>query len=63
MRFRWVPTTSDSVYPFVIGLIEFMLIDTLGPDEIGQWLVFVALIFSVMHWVAHVISATTSTIR
>ena len=37
MRFRWVPTTSDSVYPFLIGLIEFMLIDTLGPDEIGQW--------------------------
>jgi hypothetical protein len=53
MRFRWVPVTSDSVYPFLIGLIEFMLIDTLGADEIGQWLLLVAAVFGVMHWVAH----------
>jgi hypothetical protein len=53
MRFRWVPATSDSVYPFVIGLLEFLLIDTLGPDEIGLWLVFMALIFGLMQWVAH----------
>ena len=53
MRFRWVPATSDSVYPFVIGLLEFLLIDTLGADEIGLWLVFLGLIFGVMQWVAH----------
>jgi len=53
MRFRWVPVTSDSVYPFLIGLIEFMLIDTLGADEIGQWLLLMAAVFGVMHWVAH----------
>ena len=54
MRFRWVPVTSDSVFPFLIGLIEFMLIDTLGADEIGQWLLLVAAVFGVMHWVAHI---------
>ena len=53
MRFRWVPVTSDSVYPFIIGLIEFMLIEFLGPDEIGQWLLSMALVFGMMTWVAH----------
>jgi hypothetical protein len=53
MCFRWVPVTSDSVYPFVIGLIEFMLIETLGPDEIGLWFTFLAVVFGMMIWVAH----------
>lgn len=53
MRFRWVPVTSDSVYPFLIGLLEFMLIESLGPDEIGQWLVLMALVFGLMTWVSH----------
>ena len=54
MRFRWVPVTSDSVFPFLIGLLEFMLIDTLGADEIGQWLMLVGTVFGVMHWVAQI---------
>lgn len=53
MCFRWVPVTSDSVYPFLIGLIEFMLIESLGPDETGLWLIFMAAIFGMMIWVAH----------
>jgi hypothetical protein len=53
MRFRWVPVTSDSVYPFFIGLIEFMLIESLGPDEIGLWFLFLAFIFGMMTWVSH----------
>ena len=53
MRFRWVPATSDSVYPFLVGLIEFTLIETLGPDEIGLWFIIMALVFALMIWVAH----------
>ena len=53
VRFRWVPTTSDSVYPFLIGLLEFMLIETLGPDDMGLWFICMALIFGLMTWVAH----------
>lgn len=53
MRFRWVPTTSDSVLPFLIGLTEFLLIATLGADKIGLWLLLMALIFVLMNWVAH----------
>ncbi len=52
MRFRWVPTTSDSVYPFVIGLLEFILIETLAPDYMGWWFVCLALIFALMTWVS-----------
>ena len=53
MRFRWVPGTSDSVYPFVIGLLEFMMIETLGPDNVGWWLILMAVIFASMVWIAH----------
>ena len=53
MRFRWVPTTSDSVYPFVIGLLEFILIETLAPEYMGWWFICLAAIFALMTWVSH----------
>ncbi len=53
MRFRWVPHTSDSIYPFAIGLLEFMLIECLGPDRIGLWLMVLAIVFAVMVRVSH----------
>ena len=54
MRFRWVPATIDSVFPFLIGIIEFTLIAQLGPDRIGGWFLVLALVFAVMTWVSHV---------
>lgn len=53
MRFRWVPATSDSVYPFVIGVMEFMLVETLAPDKTGLWMLLMALIFGTMVVVSH----------
>ena len=53
MRFRWVPTTSDSVYPFFIGVLEFTGVEVLGPDERGLWLVAMAAIFGTMVRVSH----------
>ena len=53
MRFRWVPTTSDSVYPFAIGLLEFILIETLAPTYMGWWFICLAMIFALMSWVSH----------
>jgi hypothetical protein len=53
MRFRWVPGTMDSVFPFLIGLIEFMLVETLGPERLGFWFVLMAVIFGSMNWIAH----------
>lgn len=53
MRFRWVPSTSDSVYPFFIGFMQFLLIDNMHPDTLGWWLICMAVIFGVMIWVSH----------
>jgi len=53
MRFRWLPNTSDSVYPFIIGLLEFILIETLAPEFMGWWFMCLAIIFALMTWVSH----------
>jgi hypothetical protein len=48
MRFRWVPSTLDSVLPFFIGLIQFLMIDLMGPGHVGQWLIVLGVIFATM---------------
>lgn len=53
MRFRWIPGISDSVLPFLIGVAEFLLIESIGPAQHGQWFLFLALIFALMHGTAH----------
>ena len=53
MRFRWVPTTSDSVYPFIVGILEFVMIETLTPEYMGWWFYCLAMIFGLMTWVSH----------
>ncbi len=53
MRFRWVPTTSDSIFPFIIGIVEFVLVATLGPKSYGIWLALMAVVFATMTWIAH----------
>ena len=53
MRFRWVPTTMDSVTPFFIGLLQFMMIASLGPDAVGWWFILMSVIYATMNWAAH----------
>jgi len=53
MRFRWVPSTSDSIYPFIIGVLEFILIEMHTPERVGLWFVCMALIYALMSWVSH----------
>ncbi len=53
IRFRWVPTIADSVYPFLIGLLEFMLVAALGPEHIGLWFILLAAVFGLMNWITH----------
>jgi hypothetical protein len=55
MRFRWLPSIQDSVVPFGIGILEFSLIDLMGPDSLGLWLYALALIFAVSTWASHTI--------
>ena len=52
MRFRWVPSTTDSIFPFLIGIIQFIMIDNLGPQDLGRWLIALAVIFALMSWVS-----------
>ena len=53
LRFEWVPTIGDSVYPFLIGVGEFILIETARPGFLGIWFLQMALIFAIMNWVSH----------
>lgn len=48
MRFTWTPSPGDSVIPFVVGLLEFTLIASLGMDYLPVWFVVLAMLFSVM---------------
>lgn len=53
LRFRWVPSTIDSVYPFIIGLLEFTQIAVMGPGMVGQWTVLMAAMYGLMVMVSH----------
>jgi len=53
MRFTRTPVISDLVYPFFIGLVEFMLIANLDPDDLGIWFLLFALTFAMMNRVGH----------
>ncbi len=53
MRFRWTPTTADSIWPFFVGLIQFQMIDLMGTDNLGRWLVVLAILFGLMSLVNH----------
>ncbi len=55
MRFRWLPSLQDSVVPFGIGILEFTLIDLMGPDSLGPWFYAMALIFALSTWASHTI--------
>ena len=45
LRFSWLPSMGDTSMPFAIGLLEFALIDMIGPATIGPWVVGVGLLF------------------
>jgi len=46
MRLSWVPSMRDSLYPFAIGLLEFNMIELLGPERPALWLLAMAATFA-----------------
>jgi hypothetical protein len=48
MRFIWLPGFQDSVFPFVIGIIEFSMVELMGPEHIPAWMCLIGLIFVLM---------------
>ena len=53
MRFRWTPTTTDSVFPFLVGIIQFLLIDIMGTVFIALCIIVLALTFGSLVFVDH----------
>ena len=55
MRFAWVPGISDSVVPFFVGLLQFILIESLGVENAAAWFLSMAAIMAIMHGETHMI--------
>jgi hypothetical protein len=55
LRFSWLPSMHDTVTPFAIGLLEFGMINLMGPDTLGLWFLVLAMIFGISNWAAHMI--------
>lgn len=54
MRFRWVPAVTDSIYPFMVGIVEFWLVEALNIGSTGIWLMVMGFVFGVMTWIAQI---------
>jgi len=50
LRFEWVPTPSDSILPFFVGVLEFATIDLIGPTYVGLWLFLFGMLFAISFW-------------
>lgn len=55
LRFSWLPTMEDTLTPFVIGLLEFAMVDLVGPDTLGPWFMVLALVFGVSIGASHMV--------
>ncbi len=53
MRFRWTPAMTDSILPFLVGLIQFLMIDLMGPENLGKWILVLGLIAVVVTYLDH----------
>ena len=48
MRFRWVPRAVDSLFPFLIGIMQFFMIESMGPETFGPWFLLLAATYAIM---------------
>ena len=53
MRFRWTPTTADSIFPFLVGMIQFLMIDLMGSENFALWIIILALAFGALVAIDH----------
>ncbi|MEM8500735.1 MAG: hypothetical protein AAF542_22160 [Pseudomonadota bacterium] len=53
MRFRWTPTIGDLTYPFLVGVVELLLIETIGLEHLGAWFITFGIVFAFLQWLAH----------
>jgi hypothetical protein len=53
MRFVWTPSVTDLTLPFFVGVIELLMIESMGPDRLGAWFAVLALIFTLLLLLTH----------
>ncbi len=53
LRFSWLPEISDALVPFVIGLLEFTMIDLMGPATLGPWFLCLGMLFGICIGATH----------
>lgn len=53
MRFQWTPTVTDSIWPFFVGLIQFLMIETMGAGNLALWIIVLALIYGTTDFINH----------
>ncbi len=54
MGFEWQPLLRDSIFPFIIGVQEFMLVELISEGFNPLWLVILASIFISANYITHV---------
>ncbi len=53
MRFRFTPVLSDLILPFLVGLLEFLLIEMTHPGRLGAWFIVLAVISAIVSYIRH----------
>jgi hypothetical protein len=46
LRLRWLPSVRDLVVPFVLGALQFALVELMAPEQLPWWFAVLALIFA-----------------
>jgi len=46
LRFTWLPSLEDTLLPFLVGLLEFAMIDLVRPGLLAAWFVLLAAVFA-----------------
>jgi hypothetical protein len=60
LRLRWVPSIRDLVVPFVLGALQFALVELMAPEHLPWWFAVLALIFALAmatNWAAYAAAA------
>ena len=55
LRFSWLPSMEDTLIPFFIGLLEFGMIDLMGPETLGPWFMLLAATFAISTLANHMV--------
>ncbi|MBE9540505.1 MAG: hypothetical protein IMF06_15590 [Proteobacteria bacterium] len=46
---------EDTITPFIIGLLEFAMVDLMGPETLGPWFLVLAAVFTVSIGASHLV--------